>query len=111
MDPELRIAPMVLVLGVTGPVIRHADAADESDLAVDDENLAVRAVVRFFQLEPLRAVEFRDVAAGAPQPLHVFVGHRARSKGIDNQIHLHAAAGGGLEATGEFLRHDAFLKM
>ena len=41
----VRIAPLLRCRGVAVPLIGNADAAGETDLAIDDEELAMRAVV------------------------------------------------------------------
>ena len=53
---EVRVAPVLGILRVAGPLVGDADAAGEADAAVDDQQLAVRAVVQ--------AAEVRTSAAG-----------------------------------------------
>ena len=43
----------------------------------------------------------RDVTAGAAQPLDMFLLHRARADGIDDDADVDAAAGGTLQRVGE----------
>lgn len=47
LDLIVIVAPFVGVASVAGPFVGDADAADEADAAVDDEELAVGAVVDF----------------------------------------------------------------
>ena len=65
-DAEVRVAPMIGVLRVATPFVGDADAAGEADLAVDDEQLAVRAVVHPLQVGPMGLVVALDLDAGAP---------------------------------------------
>ena len=37
LDLKVRVAPVVGRLGVTEPLVRDADAADEADFAIDDQ--------------------------------------------------------------------------
>ena len=45
LDPDVRVAPVLGVLRVAGPLVRDADAPGEGDAAVGQEELAVGAVV------------------------------------------------------------------
>ena len=54
---------MVGILRVAGPFVGDADAAGESDLAVDDQQLAVRAVVHSGEVIPARLVKFPHLDA------------------------------------------------
>ena len=56
-DADHRVAPVILVLRVAQPLVVEADAAGEADASVDDQNLAVRAVVQFLERVPLRLAE------------------------------------------------------
>ena len=48
-DLHLRVAPVLLAVRVAEPVIGDAGAAGESDLAVDHQDLSMRAVVHFLE--------------------------------------------------------------
>ena len=61
---DVRVAPVLGVLGVAGPLLGDADAADHPDPAVDDQQLAVRAVVQPPQRVGLGRAEARDAHAG-----------------------------------------------
>ena len=50
------------------PLVVHSGAAGERDLAVDDQDLAMRPVVEFLEGVPPRGVEQRHRASGRPQP-------------------------------------------
>ena len=78
------------------PLIVDADAAGERHLPVDDQDLAVGAVVDFFERVPARRVERRQPAAGGAQPLDVVVGDRAAANGVDDEVDADAAARGRL---------------
>src|SRR5689334_16944822 len=58
LDAKMRIAPVLGVLRLAIPLVRDTDAAGKTDAAVDDQQLAVRAVV-----EPRERVPVRPVVA------------------------------------------------
>ena len=63
-QPEVGVAPLVLVAGVALPLVGDADAAGEGDRLVDDHHLAVGAVVDLGRPE----------AAQRPEPAHLHAG-------------------------------------
>ena len=75
-----------------------------ADFAVDDENLAVRAVVDFFDRIPGRRIEFGDVATRLAQPVEVLLLHRAGADRIDDEVDQHTAPRRALERVGELVR-------
>src|SRR4029078_12302756 len=74
LDPRHHVAPHRLSPGALEPPVRHARAADERDAAIDDEQLAMGAIVEARQAVPLHAPIPLDTAAGAGQLLS----HRAK---------------------------------
>ena len=58
-----RVAPMLLVLAVAEPLIRDAVAERVADCTVDDEKLAVRAVIEATQVPPGRTAVFGQLDA------------------------------------------------
>ena len=60
---KVAVTPMSRVLGVAGPLRRNADTAREADVPVDDQELAVRAVVDPAHGVGLRRAEERDLDA------------------------------------------------
>ena len=107
-DADHRVAPVIRILRVPEPVIADARAARERHFPVDDENLAVRPIREVVERIPARLAEAADARAGAAQLLDVILRHARRPEGIDNEIHLHAAACGRHERRGELLRDRAF---
>src|SRR6188508_3782262 len=61
--PHLCVAPVILVLCMTEPMICDACAAGETDVTIDHQNLAVGPVVHFFEVVPLDRIEAADMAA------------------------------------------------
>ena len=74
LDAEVGVAPLVLVAGVALPLVGDADAAGEADRLVDDQHLAVGAVVELARAEP----------AQRPEPAHA--GRRPRSMQVDERL-------------------------
>ena len=66
-DLELRVPPMIRFVGAALPVIGDADAAREGHVAVGHQNLAVRAVVGFFDGPRPQRVEPDERHAGRLQ--------------------------------------------
>src|SRR3569623_340482 len=71
----------------------NVDAAQESRLAIDDEQFAVITLIHvpaFFELERVDRIEFDQIDAGIGQALEEFVWGLERADAIVDQIHLHA---------------------
>ena len=62
---EVRVAPVLGILGVARPDVGDADAAGEAHLAVDDQHLAMRAIVHSGQVIPGGLVKLPHVDARA----------------------------------------------
>ena len=88
-----RLAPVVLLVGVAEPLVRDADAAGEADRAVDDEELAVRAVVEAREGVPAQRVVPLHVDAVALHEVDQRVRHRRGADGVEDHFHRHAGAG------------------
>jgi hypothetical protein len=56
-DAVVRVSPMLRRLGVSGPLVRDADAPGKSDLAVDHQDLAVGTVLDVEDLFPAKRIE------------------------------------------------------
>ena len=97
LDPDLQIAPVLVVLRVAGPVIGDPGAAGEADAAVDDERLAMRAVVDAPQVVPANRVVPRDVTAALVQDAQDLVAHRRRAHCVEQNLDTHAPPGSSRE--------------
>ena len=64
----------------------------ESDLAIDDEQLAVGAIVEATEVIPGGRVVDAQVAAGGARGLQQMLVHGPRSQPVEQHVHLHAAA-------------------
>ena len=109
LDADLRVAPVLRVLRVPQPVIRHPDSASECHGPVDDQNLPMRAVIQFLERVPVRGIEVDDIAPSLPQPLEMGVVHAAGADRVENHVHHDAAARRLLERVGELVGHATFV--
>ena len=91
LDPDLQIAPVLVVLRVAGPVIGNAGAAGEADAAVDDQRLAMRAVVDAPQVIPADRVVPRDMAAAVVEDPQDLVADARRADRIEQDLDADAA--------------------
>jgi hypothetical protein len=87
-------------VGVAEPLVGDSDAAGEADRAVDDEQLAMRAVVDPRDRVPADGVVPLDVDPVALQEIDQLRRHRRGADGVEDHVHFHAGAG----ALGERLR-------
>ncbi|MNR03430.1 hypothetical protein D3C85_1193210 [compost metagenome] len=99
-DLEMRVAPMLGVLGVAGPFRRNAHAAGEADPAVDDQELPVGTVVELAKRVPVHRVIALQGNAGVRHDVQHGVVHLLASHPVQQDMHLHA----GLRAFGQRLR-------
>src|SRR6185503_2162768 len=100
---HLRVAPVILVLRVTEPMIGDAGAAGESDFTIDDQNLAVGSIVHFFEVVPLERIEAPDVATSGLEALQILRLHAAGPNRVDNQVHMHTPPSHFLESGSELI--------
>ena len=75
------------------PFRAHADTAGEPHLAVDDHDLAVRAVVEPAEVIPGRRMVDLHVAAGARVPRPASRNPWCATQPVEQHVHLHAAPG------------------
>src|SRR5437660_4289296 len=59
-DAQAGVAPVILVLRVTGPLLGQSEATDVADAAVDDRDLAMIAVVQPAQVANAQRMELAD---------------------------------------------------
>ena len=104
---EVRVAPVRGVLRVSGPFVGDADAAGEADATVDDQQLAVRAVVEPSQLVPARLVEPAHLHARALHLRDLARVHLVAAEPVEQQMHLYACACALGERVGERLADRA----
>ena len=91
LDANLQITPVFVVLRVAGPVIGNAGAAGIADAAVDDQRLAVGAVVDAAQPRNANGVVPREVAPAVFQDLDDLVADALGADGIEQELDLEAA--------------------
>ena len=97
------VAPVRRILGVAGPRIADAHAAGEAGAPVDDEDLAVGAVVKMGEVIPAGRVVAQDDAAGVAQFVDERLVHAHGAGPVEEDEHFHAGAGALREGVGEFL--------
>ncbi len=100
-DAEVGVAPVVGVLRVAGPFGRDADAAGETDRAVDDQELAVRAVVEPAEPGPARLVVALDLDAGRLHLGDDALVHPLGADPVQHHVHLDAGARAFRQRVGE----------
>ena len=64
-DLEVHVAPVLGILGVARPLIRDPDAAGEAQRSIDDQDLAMRAVIQSAERVPAHAVIALDLDPAA----------------------------------------------
>ena len=94
LDLEMGVSPMRRVLSAAGPLLRHAHTASEAGAAVDDQQLAVRALVQGPEMGPVGWMELsnRDVCRrqGCDQTLVV---HLRAAYPVQQDMDPHTLAG------------------
>ena len=98
---------MIGVLRVAQPMIGDAHAASERDLTVDDENLAMRTVVHFFERVPAWRIEVIELGTGTAQPLFMRGTDGDCANRVRNDRDLHAAARRALECGRKLIGNTA----
>ena len=89
LDLDLHVAPVLRVLGVAGPVIGDARAAGEAQPAVDDERLAMGAVVEAPERAGADRVEPRQLAAARLEDLQDLGADGGRAHRVEQDLDAH----------------------
>ena len=76
---------------MASPFIRDADPADKGDLAVNDEQLTMAAIVEAANVPPENGMVFLDVHARVLQPRQILRSHLAGALRVQNRVHFHAS--------------------
>ena len=103
-DLDLGVAPARLRPGIHRPLVRDADAADERDIAVDDERLPMGAVIQLLEGEAGEPVGPGDPAACALEALDVVPLDGIGADRIQDQPDVDAAPRRGFKRRGETVR-------
>jgi hypothetical protein len=103
LRPEMRVSPVRGILRMPRPFVRDADAAGETDAAVDDEELAMRAVVEAMELVPAGLVEATHLDTRELHERQLALVHLAAAEPVEQQMHANAGAGPVGERIGERL--------
>ncbi len=90
--PDVRVAPVVRVLGVAGPLLGDAHAAREADGAVHDQELPVRAVLEPLHRVRLGRAEEAHLHARVAHLAHELAVHPRRADGVEDHVALDPVA-------------------
>ena len=102
-EPVVRVAPVLRVARVAVPLVADADPAGEADLAVDDQQLAVRAVVHAREVVPVQRVEPVHLDARRGHLVQHLLVHLLAAHPVDEQVHAHAGPCAFAQRLGEAL--------
>src|SRR5689334_3482504 len=93
-NPDHRVAPAGMILiELLVPLVRDSGTADESNLSVDNQQLAMRAIVVARELVPAGRVIPGKLPAGSCELVKIlFVGPHAAER-IEYDIYAHAGPG------------------
>lgn len=69
LHAQVGLTPVVGILGVTRPLLTHADPTREADASVDDQQAAMQTIVRLVERVPVRSAKPLDHGTRLPQPL------------------------------------------
>ena len=86
---EDRVAPRRLALYRVPPEIRNARPAHKPKLPVDDQQLAMRALIQALPRVPAQRMVPAHLAAGRAQRVEIPVRRLVAADGIDDGPHLH----------------------
>src|ERR1051325_2519925 len=109
-EAKHRIAPARVLLVPFEPVIGEARAAQETHLTVNDDDLAVRAIVDAGQCAPPETVIPADAPARRAQLLEVAVPRSERAYRVEREADFNARARPLRQGLDESARDFAFLK-
>ena len=89
----MRIAPVLGVLRVPAPLVADPDAAGEADVAVDDQQLAMGAVVHAIEVVPAQGMELAHLHPGVAHLLELLLLHLVAADPVQQDVDLDAGAG------------------
>jgi hypothetical protein len=85
----MRIAPQTSGAAIAPPVIRDADAANKSELSIDDQDLAMRPEIDGGKVDEAKNL---DVHSRAPQETDGATAHAIGAECVLKEMHCHAGA-------------------
>src|SRR5881409_208645 len=107
-DAKTGVAPMVLVLCMSGPLSGEPEAAEVSDAAIDDHDLAVVAIVQAAEVAEADGMEHAHLRARIAHQLLKPLLHLVAAGGIQQQSHFHAFTRFRRERVGYFIADRSF---
>ena len=92
LNSEVRVPPVISILGAAGPLRRYADAACEADRAVDDQQLAMGTIVHPGEAVPAQWVVPVDLDAGPPHLVDEGAVHLLAAYPVKHHVNLDAVS-------------------
>ena len=100
-DPEVRVAPVIFVLGVAQPLVRHTGTAGEPHQSIHDQQLPMGAMIEVVELVPVEWSIEHDLDAGLPEPRDIITVDLVGAGPVDDDVRAHAGPGPIGERRGE----------
>src|SRR5262249_19004510 len=88
-NAEFRVTPVRVFGGVAEPFIRQTDPADKSDFSINDQSLAMGAMVPGPAIPRIHLVEDFQFDTGIPELLPVGMLKLESAKTVDDAMNLH----------------------
>src|ERR1700704_6085960 len=93
-DPDLRIPPMIFVLGMSSPFFGKAGRARDRDLAVHDEDAPMRPAICAVDPQGKRGMIISKLAAGFLHHPHIrIVEAPTRTDAVEENADFHTRSG------------------
>ena len=90
-NAEMGVTPLALVLRRAAPLVGDADASRETCLSIDNQHLAVRAIVQARQIPPLRLVIPHDLDTRGFHGRQCSFVHLHAADPVQQHMHFHAS--------------------
>ena len=107
LDTKVVVAPLFWVAGLAAPVVGDAHTPGVADAAVDNQQLAVGAVVELVPLASVGLVETLHLHAGLLHLVDQGLLHLQAADPVEQHVNAHASAGSVLERVDEFAADTA----
>jgi hypothetical protein len=108
-QPDADVGKVLPVLRAAEPAVDDAMAAEERGAAVEDDELAVIALVEDADMAPVERVKLRELAASVLELLLDRLAHLAAAVRVEQHTNLHAGPRALAEGIGEALAQHTFL--
>src|SRR5438067_2758820 len=100
----MRVAVVFGRIGISRPFVRDPHTGGEPDLAIDDKQFSMGAVVQLLSTGPviqLKVMKLDDLRTSVAHPFYVLLVDLVGADNVEDDVHFHAIGGTLRQSVGE----------